>query len=265
MKSYLLVLMFVLVSCKEKAINHGNKFITKTGKEILVDETHPKGASLATIEIRANEFANGNHFVLKDVDPIAKIALGDLDNNGFDELYIFTKSVGSGSYGNVIGYVSNKDKSLSPIYFPKIHENDMKVSGLFAGYMGHDTFTLQKDKLMCQFPIYKEGDSNAKPTGGTKTIYYILKKGEASWQLKPIRTYNSEVVVVKNCTGTYIQFKGQDYKVCNNEMLANFKNESKIRITFKDSKQCEIPKDTAICMMYHPFIDYVEVIESSNN
>ena len=175
--------MLVFISCKEDATNQTNKFTTKTGKIITVDVTHPVGESLSTIEIRAIQFGNGNHFILKDVDPISKIALGDLDNNGFDELYIFTKSVGSGTYGNVIGYGSNKDKSLSSIYFPEINENDLKVGGQFEGYMGHDIFTLKKDILLRQFPIYKEEDSNTNPTGVVKTVFYHLVQGEASWQL----------------------------------------------------------------------------------
>ena len=260
MMRWFVILMLVFISCKEDATNQTNKFTTKTGKIITVDVTHPVGESLATIEIRAIQFGNGNHFILKDVDPISKIALGDLDNNGFDELYIFTKSVGSGTYGNVIGYGSNRDKSMSPIYVPEISEKELYTNGLFTGYMGHDVFTLQKDRLVRQFPIYKEGDSNAKPTGGTNEVTYLLKKGEASWQLKPLRTYSSEVILVRNCSGTYIRFKELDYKVCNTELLIDFKNDTKIQMTFKDSKSCEIAKDTAVCMMYHPFIGSVEVI-----
>jgi hypothetical protein len=31
-----------------------------------------------------------------------------------------------------------------------------------------------------RFPIYKEGDTNSKPTGGMRQIQYKLKNGEAS-------------------------------------------------------------------------------------
>lgn len=265
MENYYILLLLAFASCKSELQDSDNIFITKTGKTILVEEKHPKGASLATIEIKANDFANGNHFILKDVDPIAKTASGDLDNNGFEEIYIITKAVGSGSYGNVFGYGSNKDKSMSPIYIPNINKKDLEVGGLFEGYMGHDTFTFQKDALIRQFPIYKEADSNSNPTGTTNSITYILKKGEASWQLKPIRTYHSEVFLVKNCSGTYIRFKGLDYKVCNKELLEGFKNETKVHITFKDSKPCQIPKGVAICAMYHPFVDCVEVISITRN
>lgn len=264
MKLYLVVCSLVLLSCKERAINQVNTFTTKTGKIIEVIETHPKGASLASIEITAKGFENGNHFLLTDVDPITRIELGDLDGNGFDELYIFTQSVGSGTYGGVIGYGSNNDKSLSPIYFPKMNEQDLKKDGLFEGYMGHDTFTLHKDKMVREYPIYIEGDINRNPTGGTNKVTYILIQGEASWQLKPLRSYTSEVKIVRNCSGTYIQYNGQDYKVCNEEILDAFENESQIKLTFKDSSPCKIPKDVAICMMYHPHLGNVEITSIPN-
>ncbi|MCT0249560.1 hypothetical protein [Synechococcus sp. CS-205] len=32
----------------------------------------------------------------------------------------------------------------------------------------------------------RSGDSNAKPTGGTRQVTYKLVPGEAMWQLKPV-------------------------------------------------------------------------------
>ena len=40
--------------------------------------------------------------------------------------------------------------------------------------------------LVREFPIYRPGDSNAKPTGGTRHVYYKLVRGEASWQFMPV-------------------------------------------------------------------------------
>lgn len=259
MRICFLVLMFVIIACKEKSVNHGNNFTTKTGKTIVVNESHPKGKSLSDIEIQVNEFANGNHFILKDVDPITKIELADLDENGFDELYIFTKSAGSGSYGKVIGYGSNRDKSLSPIYFLEIHENDLKVGGQFEGYLGHDTFTLKKDKLIREFPVYKKGDSNANPTGGTKTVSYLLVKGEASWQLKLKKTYKEKVIVIRDCSGTYIRFNGNDFKVCNDAVLESFENKSEVQLFFTDVNLCEVEENVATCMLYHGFMGSVHI------
>jgi len=47
------------------------------------------------------------------------------------------------------------------------------------GYMGHDEFAIVESTLVQRFPIYKPGDSNANPTGGTRQIQYKLKDGEA--------------------------------------------------------------------------------------
>ena len=46
--------------------------------------------------------------------------------------------------------------------------------------MGHDEFTIIETSLARRFPIYKEGDTNNKPTGGNRQIEYKLKDGEAS-------------------------------------------------------------------------------------
>ena len=54
--------------------------------------------------------------------------------------------------------------------------------------MGHDEFTVMENSLVRRFPIYKKNDSNAKPTGGTRQIEYKLKMGEASWQLKRVKS-----------------------------------------------------------------------------
>jgi hypothetical protein len=42
--------------------------------------------------------------------------------------------------------------------------------------------------LVRRFPVYRDKDTNAQPTGGTRQIQYKLKAGEAGWILKPDRT-----------------------------------------------------------------------------
>lgn len=46
--------------------------------------------------------------------------------------------------------------------------------------MGHDEFAIIETTLARRFPIYKDGDTNNNPTGGTRQIEYKLKDGEAS-------------------------------------------------------------------------------------
>lgn len=103
----------------------------------------------------------------------------DLDADGYPEIFIYTVSAGSGSYGNVIGYAVNKGKSISAIYFPPVNENP-KIN---QGYMGHDEFAVGELALLQRFKTYNANDKNNVPTGKTRQIQYKLKQGEASWQL----------------------------------------------------------------------------------
>ena len=160
--------------------NAYKEFRTKTGKTIMISETHPVGQSLSTIKISTKDFEHNYPEIYRDRDPISDIFLSDLDGNGFDEIYIIMTSAGSGSYGTVLGFASNKDKSLSMINFPHIQEGDNN----FKGYMGHDTFKIENRKLVRIFPIYNQGDTNKNPSGGKRKLVYGLYPGEAMWQLK---------------------------------------------------------------------------------
>ena len=51
------------------------------------------------------------------------------------------------------------------------------------GYMGHDEFTVVENVLIRRFPVYRDADTNAKPTGGMRQLQYKLIPGEASWVL----------------------------------------------------------------------------------
>ena len=172
-----------LISCLDTKYSPSDaptEYKTKTGKTIIISETHPVGQSLSTIKISTKDFEHNYPEIYQDRDPISDVFVADLDGNGFDEIYIITISAGSGSHGTVLGFASNKDKSLSMINFPEIQKGDEN----FEGYMGHDTFKIEDQKLVRTFPIYNQGDTNQNPTGGTRKLVYGLYPGETMWQLK---------------------------------------------------------------------------------
>ena len=150
-------------------------FKTKSGKTIVVTETHPTGASLSTVDVRF-EGDTAAAFVFTDIDAVSQVLQADLDGNGFDEVYIVAQAAGSGSYGKVYGMVSNRDKSLTPASMDEMTENDMKAGKPFEGYTGHDQFRIEGNELIREFPITKAGKS-------TRMIHYVLKQGEAGWKL----------------------------------------------------------------------------------
>ena len=186
------ILITGLTSCshnKNISPDVSKEYRTRTGKTIIISETHPVGRSLSTIRISTKGFEHNYAEVFENKDPISNVFIADLDGNGFDEIYIITTSVGSGSYGTVLGFASNRDKSLSMINFPEIQEGDEN----FEGYMGHDTFKIEDQKLARIFPIYDQGDTNRNPSGGTRKLFYGLYPGEAMWQLKVDKSENLNV------------------------------------------------------------------------
>lgn len=106
--------------------------------------------------------------------PVVKAVVGDLNKDGFYEILIFTQSVGSGSYGDVIAYSSNRGLSWSEVFYPELSDK------LKQGYMGHDEFELVDNALIRRFPIYLEHDTNANPKGKMRQIQYYMRDGGAS-------------------------------------------------------------------------------------
>jgi hypothetical protein len=103
----------------------------------------------------------------------------DLDADGWPEVYVYVSSAGSGSYGSLVAYAVNKGKSATPIYLPPLEQ----AAGATAGYMGHDEFAVVENSLVRRFPVYRDGDTNAEASGGTRQIRYRLRAGEAGWVL----------------------------------------------------------------------------------
>ena len=150
---------------------------------VQLSESHPVGASLSSVILISQGFEHNINDTLHDLNPIEKIFIEDLDSNGFKEIYIFSVSAGSGSYGTIHGYASNKDKSITPIHFNIPTKEDYEKNGRFWGYRGHDLFYVMNDQLFREFPIYDPKDLYSFTPAGKMTLMYRLIPGEASWQL----------------------------------------------------------------------------------
>ena len=142
----------------------------------------PNDSSAPTLKIVPAGLAIDNSPITREVDGHVVLAeVADLDVDGSPELYVYAQSVGSGSYGSLVAYAANKRKSLSEIYLPPIADDPRAAKG----YLGHDEFRVVESTLVRRFPVYRDGDNNAKPTGGTRQIQYKLAAGEAGWILRP--------------------------------------------------------------------------------
>jgi len=119
-----------------------------------------------------------NSPIERDINGVVTGAdIGDINVDGSPEIYIYIKGKDKGS---IIAYSANNKKSLSEIYLPPITD-DPKLT---KGYRGHDEFMMVEAIVAQRFPIYKDKDTDDKPTGGWRQMQYKLTQGEASWVLK---------------------------------------------------------------------------------
>lgn len=134
-----------------------------------------------TLRIAPSGLETSNTPIEKVVDgTVTGAEVADLNVDRSPEIYVYVTSTGSGSYGSLAGYSANRKKSLSEIHLPSVAD-DPKLS---KGYMGHDAMAVVESTFVQRFPVYREGDPNSTPTGGTRQLQYKLVPGEATWQLK---------------------------------------------------------------------------------
>jgi len=137
--------------------------------------------SLNTLTITPSGLSGGNEVMKQEIDgSVTGAEVADINADGFPEVYVYVTSAGSGSYGSLVAYASNKNRSITPIFLPELSD-DKKLS---EGYMGHDVFTIMENRFARRFPVYLKDDPNCCPKGGTRQIEYELAAGEAGWILK---------------------------------------------------------------------------------
>ena len=145
------------------------------------------GSSLNSLKITPIGLEIDNTPVELELDGTAYLAeLADLDSNGWPELYVYSSSAGSGSYGSLTAFAVNGGKSATPIHLPSINSDPAANEG----YQGHDEFRVVESRLVRRYPVYINTDTNAEPSGGTRQLQYRLVAGEAGWQLEIDRIVN---------------------------------------------------------------------------
>lgn len=137
--------------------------------------------SIGSVTITPTGLKGDNSPITRETDGLVELAeVGDLNVDGAPEIYVYTRSAGSGSYGGLIAYSANAKKSLSEIHLPPITD-DPKAS---EGFKGHDEFRVVENTLVRRFPVYRQGDTNAAPAGATRQLQYKLDAREAGWVLR---------------------------------------------------------------------------------
>ncbi|MGE4615180.1 MAG: PliI family lysozyme inhibitor of I-type lysozyme [Planctomycetota bacterium] len=111
---------------------------------------------------------------------IEQVIFLDPDGDGICSATICIRSAGSGSYLQILHY----DLSINGV------QSEGKWSDLTAipehlsvGFIGHDTIERQSEMLVRAFPIHLDGDTNAAPSGETRSLIWDFNSGR--WRPDP--------------------------------------------------------------------------------
>jgi len=144
-----------------------------------------KGTSISDILISGIGFQNNSSKIkFENSDPIEQFYISDLNNDGFEELYIITRSVGSGSYANIIGVASVNGKSYKNIYVPDFDDLLIVNKDFMEGYKGHDSIFLRENKLFREFTVCLKNDISSDSIDIKRSINYKLLKIDESYTLQ---------------------------------------------------------------------------------
>ena len=65
-------------------------------------------------------------------------------------------------------------------------------------------------------------------------------------------------IVIKNCTGSYLRFEDNDFKICNPDIMASHPEGEVVIVRLRYNDQCS---DDFACNLHYPFEGWVEVLE----
>ena len=167
----------------DTAVTVTKEFTTGTGKKFVIVETKP-AISVSNYMITGVGFRNSEDTIkYYQKNPMTTAFLTDLDNNGFDEIYIVTKASGPGIFLDILGITSFEDNTFGEIVIPRTTNEDMKKDENFNGYLGNDSIYIRDNKIVRLFPVYKSSDYNSLPTGIIRKLTYTLNRNDSNYEL----------------------------------------------------------------------------------
>jgi hypothetical protein len=177
---------------KDSVKDDANKFppteyFLKDSKSFTILQS-PESDYLVDVHVFGKGFSGSSDTIFfEEIENIDTVIIADINNDGYEELYIFTRGFFPGAYDHVFGITSDEDKSYKEINFSDVKPSDVIAGGVFDGYQGQDVYTLENNLIKRTFPVYNAGDFYNSPSRGYRTLYYTLEKTDSGYYFKLIK------------------------------------------------------------------------------
>lgn len=127
-----------------------------------------------------------------DVDikgKLVSVEVDDLNNDGFPDLLMYIFSDVEKRKGTVVAIASDNNKSVLPIVFPDIADDEK----LKQGYDGGDEFRLLNGRLLRRFPVKNATDSTNSnaPIVIRQIIYKVIYGEKGALKFKVDRSFDA--------------------------------------------------------------------------
>lgn len=173
------------IKATKVTINFNQSFIIKEIKY---------GQSMSDIYVSGTGFTNSTQILtFTKVAPLETFWVTDLDENGYEELYLIIRSVGSGAKASIIGIASMDGKSYKTIFNPENDRNFKEKLVYLEGYQGHDSIFVEQNKLYRMFPVSESNRYTESEIKQFRMITYRLVLYNKSYSLQVDTFLNQEL------------------------------------------------------------------------
>ena len=170
---------------KEDVIKYPPKeYFLKNGKSFTILQSY-ESDYLVNVYVVGKVFPGSMDTIFfEEIELIDTVIIADINNDGFEEMYIFTKGFSPGAYDHVFGVTSDEDKSYKEINFYSVKPADVAERGFLNGWQGQDVYTFENNSIKRTFPVYNAGDFYNNPSRGYRTLYYTIEKTDSGFYFK---------------------------------------------------------------------------------
>ncbi len=166
---FLLMIMNPLVAAAGSNCSYSAS-VKQSGMTFAISSRPANGCAVQIITVIVHRGGKKISGVKADVDYLAQSARSiDLTGDGMQELAVFSRTIGE-IVTEVLDVYWLDGTTLRRSTVPDLDEK--------SGYKGGDRFLLEGRLIVRSFPVYGDGDTAGKPTGGTRSLKYEFKKGE---------------------------------------------------------------------------------------